>query len=219
MKPISLLGIFFRNFVLIFIFSAIVMQSIEMGGVRSILGLVLTLSADLAVLRYRNPLIFKYTDKYPDWMTSRQIFIGVCAIAMMAIGAVVVAFPFGDSDSFKELGRGVVIAIHAGAFVISILSALVYSHLFMKNMPEDPIAYEAAIKDKEDAETWTVVAEFNESRNAHAVKEMLESHGLEVYLYGDNAPAHLGAGTSHLMKILLCVRRRDKETAERLVNE
>ena len=219
MKPISLLGIFWRNFMLLIIFSSMVIHCIEMGGIRSLLGLVLTLSVDLAVLRYRNPLIFKNTDKYPDWMTSRQIFIGVCAIAMMAIGAVVVAFPFGDSDSFKELGRGVVIAIHAGAFVISILSAMLYRHMFMKNMPEDPIAYETAIKDKEDAETWTVVAEFNDSKNAHAVKEMLESHGLEVYLYGDNAPAHLGAGTSHLMKILLCVRKRDKDTAERLVNE
>lgn len=219
MKPVSLLGIFFRNFVLIFIFSVIVMQCIEMGGVRSVLALVLTLSADLAVWRYRNPLIFKYTDKYPDWMTSRQIFTGVCAIAMMAIGAVVVAFPFGDTDSFKELGRGAAVAIHAGAFVISILSALLYSHLFEKDMPEDPIAYEAAIKDKEDAETWTVVAEFNDSKNAHMVKEMLESHSLEVYLYGDNAPAHLGAGTSHLMKILLCVRKRDKDAAERLINE
>ena len=109
---------------LLIIFSSMVIHCIEMGGIRSLLGLVLTLSVDLAVLRYRNPLIFKNTDKYPDWMTSRQIFIGVCAIAMMAIGAVVVAFPFGDSDSFKELGRGVVIAIHAGAFVISILSAM-----------------------------------------------------------------------------------------------
>lgn len=152
------------------------MQCIEMGGVRSVLALVLTLSADLAVWRYRNPLIFKYTDRYPDWMTSGQIFTGVCAIAMMAIGAVVVTFPFGDSDSFEGLGRAAVIAIHAVAFVVSILSALLYCHLFMKNMPDDPIAYEAAIKDKEDAETWTVVAEFNDSKNAHAVKEMCWSH-------------------------------------------
>ncbi len=215
MKPNSLLGLFFRNFVLIFIFSTIVIQCIDMGGVRSLLGLAVTLSAALAVLRYRNPLIFKYTDKYPGWMTSGQIFTGVCAIALMSSGAVFVAFPFGDSDSFKGLGDGAVIVIRAAAFVVSMLSALLYRYMFMKNMPDDPDAYENAIKDKEDSENWTVVAEFNDSRNAHAVKEMLESHGLEVYLYGDNAPAYLG----HLTKILLCVRRRDKETAERLVNE
>lgn len=215
MKPISLLGIFLRNFVLIFILSTIVVQSYVMGGIKSIFGMVLTLSAALAVLRYKNPLIFKYLDKYPDWMTSGQVFTAVVAVAIMAMGAVVVAFPF----EIQTLGRGAVFAIHAGSIVISILSALLYRHVFMKNMPEDPVAYEAAVKAKEEAETWTVIAEFNESKSAHVVKDMLESKGIEVYLYGDNAPAHLGASSSHLMPIRLCVRRRDKEVAENLINE
>lgn len=219
MKPISLLGIFLRNFVLIFILSTIVVQSYVMGGIKSIFGMVLTLSAALAVLRYKNPLIFKYLDKYPDWMTSGQVFTAVVAVVIMAMGAVVVAFPFENSDSFQDLGTPGVFAIHAVAFVISILSSLLYRHVFMKNMPEDPVTYEAAVKAKEEAETWTVIAEFNESKSAHVVKEMLESKGIEVYLYGDNAPAHLGASSSHLMPIRLCVRRRDKETAEILINE
>lgn len=215
MKPISLLGIFLRNFVLIFILSTIGVQSYVMGGIKSIFGMVLTLSATLAVLRYKNPLIFKYLEKYPEWMTSGQVFTAVVAVVIMAMGAVVVAFPF----EIQTLGRGVVFAIHAGSFVISILSALLYRHVFMKNMPEDPVAYEAAVKAKEEAETWTVIAEFNESKSAHVVKDMLESKGIEVYLYGDNAPAHLGASSSHLMPIRLCVRRRDREAAEILINE
>lgn len=190
-----------------------------MGDVKSVACIALTLAAALAAMRYKNPLVFKYTDKYPGWMTSRQIFIAIVAVMIMAIGAVVVAFPFEESDSFADLGRSAVYAIHIAAFVISILSALLYRHVFMKNMPEDPVAYETAVKAKEEAETWTVIAEFNERKSAHVVKEMLESKGIEVYLYGDNAPAHLGASSSHLMPIRLCVRRRDKEVAETLINE
>lgn len=174
----------------------------------------------LFVATVKNPHFFRYGFKTAHWMTSRQIVVMYLGTGIVGLGLAFDSYDeiwgwLADDKDPSDLGTAIGCFVK---FVIGIAGAFLVRYAFRKNMPENPADYEAELQKKEEMDTWVVIAEFNDGPSAHIVKSMLESHGLEVYLYGENAPLYLGAG-SHITPIRLCVRKHQKETAERLVNE
>lgn len=194
-------------------------------SISKLLRTLVYLTIVLFILFYRNGNIFRYFWNDPQWMTSGQ--------RLMANVGLVLAFlflPLGDPGPMSDPDPSFTMeennAIYMVAMVIAYMlwfaigigGAWMYRRAFRKNMPADPVAYEAELKYQEDMSTWMVLSEFNDPAEAHVLKNRLESNGVEVLLYGDNAPLYLGSG-SHRAPVRLCVRRHQKETAERLVNE
>lgn len=71
---------------------------------------------------------------------------------------------------------------------------------------------------EEDPDALVTVAECNDTASAYIIKGVLESNEIPVEIFGDGLSETLGVG-KHTVPIRIMVRRRDKETAEKLINE
>ena len=62
--------------------------------------------------------------------------------------------------------------------------------------------------------SFVTVAECKDVKSARIIKNLLESNGIEAATYGESSPEFLGN-----VPVRVLVRRKDREAAEKLINE
>lgn len=143
----------------------------------------------------------------PEWMTTGQIWLGVLGIAVFSFAC---SFMF---HIFRDKGTITYILIPA-----AVAGAYLYRYAYTRNAPDDLDAYEKERRYEEDPDALVTVAECNDTASAYIIKGVLESNEIPVEIFGDGLSETLGVG-KHTVPIRIMVRRRDKETAEKLINE
>lgn len=144
---------------------------------------------------------------YPDWVTTADIWICFLGSIIYALSAVLVWKYIGSGNILQYIGS-----------VCLIPGALIFRYGYSRHAPED---FEEYLKDKkfeEDPDSLVVVAECNDSATAYIIKGMLESNGIDVVIFGDGLKDQVGVG-AHTIPVRLLVRKRDKDMAEKLINE
>lgn len=142
---------------------------------------------------------------WPDWVSTGQLWLGVLGINMFVFPSIFMwEMPSGP------LRYALVPVLLGGAFL--------FRYAYTRNAPEDLDAYVKEHKYEEDPDALVTVAECNDSSSAHIIRSMLESNGIETEIFGDGLADTLGVAR-HSMPIRVLVRKRDKENAERLINE
>lgn len=144
---------------------------------------------------------------YPDWVTTADIWICFLGSVMYATGAVLIWKHFGSESILQYIGF---VGIFPGAFI--------FRFGYSRHAPEDFDKYTREKKSEEDPDSLVIVAECNDSVTAHIIKGMLESNGIDVVIFGDGLKEQVGVG-AHTIPIRLLVRKRDKDEAEKLINE
>lgn len=144
---------------------------------------------------------------YPEWVDTADIWICFLGSVMYATGAVLVWKFVGSESILQYLG-----------FVGLIPGAFIFRYGYSRHAPENFDKYMMEKKYEEDPDSLVTVAECNDSATAHIIKGMLESNGIDVVIFGDGLKEQVGVG-AHTIPIRLLVRKRDKDEAEKLINE
>ena len=85
---------------------------------------------------------------------------------------------------------------------------------YLRHAPENLERYENELQQIQAAETFVTLAECKDSKSVEMIRNLLDSNGIEVHVYGENAPQYIG-----VFPVRILVRKIDKEKAEKLINE
>lgn len=197
------------------------------GDVVLSLSFIIYLLTLASILYIKNPkgLLHYCAQPFKVDVTGKKTnIINYIAAIFTVLGTLVISSAVKTSDTSEGLEYNLfLITVATGAYLIFVVICLLSRRWYQKNVMvevekfDDVVKYIEIWEKEEKKSVWTFVAEFNEGKDAHEAKEFLESNGIEVYLYGDNAPAHLGSSADHTMPVRLYVHRCDKEAAERLI--
>lgn len=146
---------------------------------------------------------------FPKWSRTVDVWIIFLGIILMASGLVMFRIYLEDPD----FGVPLYLILPQG-----FVGAFLARYGYLRNAPEDPIAYEEAKKKEEYDDTYVVVAEVKDGPSAHMIKGLLEANDIKVHIYGERLPDYLG-GDNHMMPVRILVPRKDKEKAEKIINE
>lgn len=156
--------------------------------------------AFLIILWNNHAMVYYFWKGQPDWLPMEEHWLTVLLSAVIFASISTVLYDYKDDHAINILGC-----------VMCLSAAIAYKKVYLLHAPEDIAEYENR-RNKED--TFVPVAECNDAESAHIIKSMLESHGLEVITFGESSPEFLGH-----VPVRVLVRKKDKETAEKLINE
>lgn len=164
---------------------------------------VLPLVSFLIILWNNEPMIHYFWRGRPDWLkTSDHWFL-------ILLGAVIYISINHVWYSYHDEGY-----IHLVGCFMCLSAAFSYRRIYLNHAPEDIEQYERERKCDEEANTFVTVAVCKDVGSARIIRSMLESNGLEAITYGENYPEFIRD-----VPVRVLVRRRYKETAEKLINE
>lgn len=155
--------------------------------------------ASMIMLWDNKPLIHYFWKGHDDWMTFVDRLICGTSVIIVYLSARYVWFYYQEDGKINIL-----------ALILCISAAFSYRRIYLNHAPDDVEQYETDQKQ----DTYVTIAECKDVESAHIIKNLLESNGIEAITYGESAPQFLGK-----VPVRVLVRRRDKEAAERLVNE
>lgn len=141
--------------------------------------------------------------KWPDWCTTGDIWI--CNIGMFIV-------IFSILIWWRKYCNGQILSPFYT--FIPPLGALVFKRGYFRHAPENIEEFEIQRKYEEDVNSYVTVAECKDVQSAHIIKNRLEANGIEAITFGESAPKYLGT-----VPVRVLVRKKDKEVAEKLINE
>ena len=156
------------------------------------------------LLEDNEPMLRRFwTYKWPEWCTTADIWI--CYIGMMITIVSIMAwwrmYQGGNTPTpFWTL--------------IPLVGAVIYRRTFLRHAPENIEEFERQQKYEEDVNSYVTVAECKDVQSAHILKNRLEANGIEAITFGESAPKYIGT-----VPVRVLVRKKDKEAAEKLINE
>ena len=144
---------------------------------------------------------------WPYWMTTRQIFYG-----WLCILGVTVPICMAPRLLYTDYRYLVFILVP-----LSIASAFAYRYFFFRNAPKDGNrTYPQLLAEHRQAETYVPVADFNDVESARIVRDMLISKGIDAITYNEVIPDFI---SREIKPIQVCVSKKDKEIAVKLIND
>ena len=144
-----------------------------------------------------------WTYKWPHWCTTGDIWI--CNIGMFIIILSIVSW-------WRMYVNGNVLSPFFT--LLPMIGAIIYRRGYLRHVPENIEEFERQRKYEEDVNAYVTVAECKDVPSAHIIKNRLEANGIEAITFGESAPKYLGT-----VPVRVLVRKKDKEAAEKLINE
>lgn len=156
------------------------------------------------IIFWKNEALLEYFWKSPstDWRKKSDLWISAILGAIIYLSARYSLYTLPDDISGFLL-----------ALIVCLSSAIGLRKAYLRNAPADLEKYEQQIKKMEAADTFVTVAECKDNKSVQIIKNLLESNGIEVLVYGENAPQYMGA-----IPVRIPVRKIDQEKAEKLIN-
>lgn len=144
-----------------------------------------------------------WTYKWPDWCTTGDF--GVCNLGMFLMIFSIITW-------WRMYNNGEILSPFFT--LIPLIGAIIYRRAYLRHAPENIEEYERQRKYEEDVNAYVTVAECKDVPSAHIIKNRLEANGIEAITFGESAPKYLGT-----VPVRVLVRKKDKEAAEKLINE
>lgn len=159
--------------------------------------------ASMIILWDNKPMIYCFGKGHDEWLTFPDRLICGVSFVIAYLSARYVWFYYQEDGKINFL-----------ALILCLLAAFSFRKIYLNHAPEDIDQYVTDRKRDAEINSYVTVAECKDVESAHNIKNLLESNGIEAITYGESAPQFLGN-----VPVRVLVRRRDKEAAERLVNE
>lgn len=141
--------------------------------------------------------------QWPDWCTTADIWI--CNLGMFIIIFSIVGW-------WRMYSNGQILS--QWYTLIPMVGAAIYRRTYLRHAPENIEEFERQRKYEEDVNSYVTVAECKDVQSAHIIKNRLEANGIEAITFGESAPKYIGT-----VPVRVLVRKKDKEAAEKLINE
>lgn len=148
-------------------------------------------------------MMHTFLNGHDDWLTPADRLIGVMLIVIMCVSARYVWIYYQEYRSFNVI-----------AVILCISAAISHRKTYLNHAPDDIEQYVADRKHDAEENSYVTVAECKDAESAHIIKKLLESNGIEATTYGESYPEYLGN-----VPVRVIVRMKDKEAAEKLINE
>ena len=171
--------------------------------VNFLITLVVCITACLIICINNKAIVHFMWKSSPEWLKPSDIWL--CALTAMTVC-------LSAKYMNYSLEEGSWLSIPAAS--ICICSALAYRYFYLRNQPDDLEQYEKNRQFEDEQSVFVTVAECKDSKSVQVIKNILEQNDIEVLVYGENMPGYLAD-----MPIRVMVRRKDQETAEKLINE
>lgn len=168
-----------------------------------ILLFALAFVASMIMLWNNKPLIHTFLKGHDDWLTLADRLICATLIIIVYMSARYVWFFYQEDGSLKIM-----------AIILCLCAAFGYRNTYLNHAPDDIEQYEADRKRDAEVNSYVTVAECKDVESARIIKSLLESNGIEATTYGESSPEFLGN-----VPVRVIVRKKDKEAAEKLINE
>lgn len=159
--------------------------------------------ASMVMIWDNKPLIHTFPIGYNDWLTPPDRLICVTLSIIVFISARYVLLYYQEDGSVNII-----------AIILCLCAAFGFRNTYLNHAPDDIEQYEADRKRDEEVNSYVTVAECKDVESAHIIKNLLESNGIEATTYGESSPEFLGN-----VPVRVIVRKKDKEAAEKLINE
>ena len=149
------------------------------------------------------PLIHTFPKGHDDWLTPADRLICGILIIITYLSARYVWYYYQEDGT-----------VNIVAIILCLCAALGYRTTYLNHAPDDIEQYEADRKRDAEVNSYVTVAECKDVESAHIIRNLLESNGIEATTYGESSPEFLGN-----VPVRVIVRKKDKEAAERIINE
>ena len=157
----------------------------------------------MIMLWNNKPLIHTFLKGHDDWLTPADRLICGILIIITYLSARYVWFYYQEDRSVNII-----------AIILGLCAAFGYRTTYLNHAPDDIEQYEEDRKRDAEVNSYVTVAECKDVESAHIIKNLLESNGIEATTYGESSPEFLGN-----VPVRVIVRKKDKEAAERIINE
>lgn len=158
----------------------------------------------MIIIMWNNrPIIFYFWKGHNDFLTPAD------RIFMVFLGIVIYISGRYTYEMYNDEGT-----IHVLACLMCLSAAFSFKRVYLNHAPDDIEQYEADRKRDEEVNSYVTVAECKDVESARIIKNLLESNGIEATTYGESSPEFLGN-----VPVRVIVRKKDKEAAEKLINE
>ena len=168
-----------------------------------ILLFALAFVVSMIMLWNNKPLIHTFLNGHDDWLTLADRLICGILIIITYLSARYVWYYYQEDGSVNII-----------AIILCLCAAFGYRTTYLNHAPDDIEQYEADRKRDAEENSYVTVAECKDVESAHIIRNLLESNGIEATTYGESSPEFLGN-----VPVRVIVRRKDKEAAERIINE
>lgn len=164
---------------------------------------VLFFASSMIILWDNKPMIFYFWNGKHDFVTSADRLLMVLLGTVIYISGRYIFYMYRDEGTIYPLGC-----------LMCITAAIAFREVYLNHAPDDMEQYERQRRQEEENETFVTVAECKDVESAHIIRDLLESNGIEAITFGESSPAFLGN-----VPVRVLTRRKDKEAAEKLINE
>lgn len=168
-----------------------------------ILLFALAFVVSMIMLWNNKPLIHTFLNGHDDWLTLADRLICGILIIITYLSARYVWYYYQEDGSVNII-----------AIILCLCAAFGYRTTYLNHAPDDIEQYEADRKRDAEENSYVTVAECKDVESAHIIRNLLESNGIEATTYGESSPEFLGN-----VPVRVIVRKKDKEAAERIINE
>lgn len=169
----------------------------------SLILFVLFFTSSMLIMWNNNPMIFYFWKAKHDFVTSSD------RLLMIFLGTVI--YIAGRYVYYIYVEEG---TINPHSLLMCLSAAAAFRKVYLNHAPDDVQHYESQRRQKEENETFVTVAVCKDAESAHIINDLLETNGIESMIYGESAPSYLGN-----IPIRVLVKKKDKETAEGIINE
>ena len=157
----------------------------------------------MIMLWNNKPLIHTFLKGHDDWLTPADRLICGILIIITYLSARYVWSYYQEDRSVNII-----------AIILGLCAAFGYRTTYLNHAPDDIEQYEEDRKRDAEVNSYVTVAECKDVESAHIIRNLLESNGIEATTYGESSPEFLGN-----VPVRVIVRKKDKEAAERIINE
>lgn len=165
--------------------------------------IALSFVAFMIMLWDNKPMIRYFWKGSTDWFKPADHFLcGILGI-ITYMSARYVYSTYNQDQTFNIM-----------ACILCLTAAISFRKVYLNHAPDDIEQYEIDRKINEELNSYVTVAECKDVASAHIIKNLLEANGIEATTYGESSPEFLG-----YVPVRVLVRRKDKEAAEKLINE
>lgn len=182
---------------------ALTLERKDASIIGSLILFVLFFSSLIIITWNNKPMIFYFWNGKHDFVTAADRLMMVLLGTVIYISGRYVYYMYGDEGTLYPLGC-----------LMCLSAAISFRKVYLNHAPDDVEQYERQRRYKEENDTFVTVAECKDVESAHIIKDLLESNGIEVMTFGESSPAFLGN-----VPVRVLVRRKDKEAAEKIINE
>ena len=165
--------------------------------------IALSFGAFMIMLWDNKPIIIYFWKGSTEWFKPADHFLCAVLGIITYLSARYVYHTYNEDQTFNVM-----------ACILCLTAAISFRKVYLNHAPDDFEQYEIERKINEEENSYVTVAECKDVKSAHIIKNLLAANGIEATTYGESSPKYLGD-----VPVRVIVKRKDKEAAEKLINE